>query len=338
MTLVPAVLALLGRRAWWLPGWLDGALPDRRRGGRGAAPEGRRRAVAGAARGDGGARPRPPGPSGERPMQLAAPVGELVRVDVPGDLRGATSGWRRRPEAPAEGDVVAGRRCSEQRGSGPDHDMVELGLHDGRPGAERPDRQQTPADHGRRRRAFAAAPRRPGTPPRRDRRRGDAGPGGRRRSEGAGGPPLPGSHGPPTDQEADEPSPPRRRRRARDQRPAAELRHARTKSPATNILQHQGHQLTNFGHQRTTTIPLCYDDKPTTTNATTSHQPSTTTVRPARSSRATTASASWSVAGPVGDPGRGGPRPSLRRRPRGRRPRGGLRRGDVSEHGLGAAL
>ena len=28
MTLVPAVLALLGERAWWLPGWLDRALPS----------------------------------------------------------------------------------------------------------------------------------------------------------------------------------------------------------------------------------------------------------------------------------------------------------------------
>jgi putative drug exporter of the RND superfamily len=28
MTLVPAVLALLGRSAWWLPGWLDRILPD----------------------------------------------------------------------------------------------------------------------------------------------------------------------------------------------------------------------------------------------------------------------------------------------------------------------
>ncbi|NLT53767.1 MAG: MMPL family transporter [Actinomycetales bacterium] len=28
MTLVPAVLALLGHRAWWLPRWLDGALPS----------------------------------------------------------------------------------------------------------------------------------------------------------------------------------------------------------------------------------------------------------------------------------------------------------------------
>jgi RND superfamily putative drug exporter len=28
MTLVPAVMSLLGRRAWWLPGWLDRALPD----------------------------------------------------------------------------------------------------------------------------------------------------------------------------------------------------------------------------------------------------------------------------------------------------------------------
>ena len=28
MTLVPAVMALLGRRAWWLPGWLDRRLPS----------------------------------------------------------------------------------------------------------------------------------------------------------------------------------------------------------------------------------------------------------------------------------------------------------------------
>ena len=27
MTLVPAVMALLGERAWWLPRWLDKALP-----------------------------------------------------------------------------------------------------------------------------------------------------------------------------------------------------------------------------------------------------------------------------------------------------------------------
>jgi putative drug exporter of the RND superfamily len=28
MTLVPAVLALLDRRAWWLPGWLDRRMPN----------------------------------------------------------------------------------------------------------------------------------------------------------------------------------------------------------------------------------------------------------------------------------------------------------------------
>jgi RND superfamily putative drug exporter len=28
MAIVPAVLALLGRRAWWLPKWLDRALPS----------------------------------------------------------------------------------------------------------------------------------------------------------------------------------------------------------------------------------------------------------------------------------------------------------------------
>jgi RND superfamily putative drug exporter len=28
MAIVPAVLALLGKRAWWLPKWLDRALPN----------------------------------------------------------------------------------------------------------------------------------------------------------------------------------------------------------------------------------------------------------------------------------------------------------------------
>ncbi len=28
MTMVPAVLSLLGRRAWWLPRWLDRRLPN----------------------------------------------------------------------------------------------------------------------------------------------------------------------------------------------------------------------------------------------------------------------------------------------------------------------
>jgi putative drug exporter of the RND superfamily len=28
MTLVPAVLALLGRRAWWPPAWLDKRMPN----------------------------------------------------------------------------------------------------------------------------------------------------------------------------------------------------------------------------------------------------------------------------------------------------------------------
>ena len=28
MTIVPAVMALVGHRAWWLPRWLDRVLPD----------------------------------------------------------------------------------------------------------------------------------------------------------------------------------------------------------------------------------------------------------------------------------------------------------------------
>ena len=34
MTIVPAVMALLGERAWWLPRWLDRILPERRHRGR----------------------------------------------------------------------------------------------------------------------------------------------------------------------------------------------------------------------------------------------------------------------------------------------------------------
>ena len=28
MTIVPAVMAMLGERAWWLPGWLDRLIPN----------------------------------------------------------------------------------------------------------------------------------------------------------------------------------------------------------------------------------------------------------------------------------------------------------------------
>ena len=50
MTLVPAVLALLGRRAWWLPGWMDRRLPSLDVEGKGwrtrsACPTGRRRTM-----------------------------------------------------------------------------------------------------------------------------------------------------------------------------------------------------------------------------------------------------------------------------------------------------
>ena len=42
MTIVPAVMSLLGDRAWWLPRWLDRAAAQRRHRGRGPArPPGR---------------------------------------------------------------------------------------------------------------------------------------------------------------------------------------------------------------------------------------------------------------------------------------------------------
>jgi RND superfamily putative drug exporter len=28
MTIIPAVMAMLGARAWWLPGWLDRLIPN----------------------------------------------------------------------------------------------------------------------------------------------------------------------------------------------------------------------------------------------------------------------------------------------------------------------
>ena len=52
MTLVPAVLALLGRSAWWLPRWLDRLLPDLD--------------VEGARLADAGSRPSPAAETGAR--------------------------------------------------------------------------------------------------------------------------------------------------------------------------------------------------------------------------------------------------------------------------------
>ena len=42
MTLVPALMALFGKHAWWLPKWLDRILPERRHRGRGASHPPRR--------------------------------------------------------------------------------------------------------------------------------------------------------------------------------------------------------------------------------------------------------------------------------------------------------
>jgi RND superfamily putative drug exporter len=42
MTLVPAVMSLLGEKAWWIPRWLDRLLPDVDVEGREARPPARR--------------------------------------------------------------------------------------------------------------------------------------------------------------------------------------------------------------------------------------------------------------------------------------------------------
>ena len=158
MTFVPAVLVLLGRAAWWLPGWLDRLLPTVDVEGaalhRKVAAEQwqERHGAMGVLARDLVVRP------GERPMQVAAPVGELLRVDVPGtaarrDLGLVLVGR----QAPAEGElVVADCLLPEQRGSVTRiATLVELGRHDGRPVADRLDERARVAHWtGRRRRTF----------------------------------------------------------------------------------------------------------------------------------------------------------------------------------------
>lgn len=71
MTLVPAVMSLLGRRAWWLPRWLDRLLPD-------IDVEGKR--LAGLAdQADGGGQGRPEADNGGLPSQRRASSGVGVR-------------------------------------------------------------------------------------------------------------------------------------------------------------------------------------------------------------------------------------------------------------------
>ena len=160
MTFVPAVLVLLGRAAWWLPGWLDRLLPTVDVEGaalhRKVAAERwqERHGAMGVLARDLVVR------RGERPMQLAAPVGELLRVDVPGtaarrDLGLVLVGR----QAPDEGElVVADCLLPEQRGSVTrTATLVELGRHDGRPVADRLDERARVAHWtGRRRRAFVS--------------------------------------------------------------------------------------------------------------------------------------------------------------------------------------
>ncbi len=106
MTLIPAVMSLLGERAWWLPRWLDRILPHVDVEGRGV-----------------GARPprhRPP------PGFAAAPAAERRRrrsatAAAPGSARGLRSGsvpLRRRPASGARPDRRTG--CAPRRSrSGP---------------------------------------------------------------------------------------------------------------------------------------------------------------------------------------------------------------------------
>ena len=106
MTLVPAVLAMLGDRAWWLPGVAGPpAARARRRGGRpGAAPRARRvDARARGRRGPGG------GPAGRGHRRLGRP-GRGGRRRTPGGAgRGARRGPGRPPRAARRGRRPAGR-------------------------------------------------------------------------------------------------------------------------------------------------------------------------------------------------------------------------------------
>ena len=85
MTLVPAVMVLLDRRAWWLPRWLDRRRAGGRRRGRRAAPQDRVRALGGGAT---GRRPCWPGTSscyeGSRLCSSRPHPGGSTRLTVAG--------------------------------------------------------------------------------------------------------------------------------------------------------------------------------------------------------------------------------------------------------------
>ncbi len=125
MTLVPAVLVLLGTRAWWLPGWLDRLLPEVD--------------VEGAAlhrKVDFESWESEHGVAAVLASDLVVHVGEppvdVVAAPGPGDY----GAWRTRPRQRAGGPLAPGRRpAAGGRAAAAGAARVrEPGGHDGRPG------------------------------------------------------------------------------------------------------------------------------------------------------------------------------------------------------------
>ena len=119
MTLVPAVMVLMGRHAWWLPRWLDRRAAGGGRRGSGAPPQDRLRGVGGRDRADRACTPASSSlhePGAPRSTS-AAPPGAVTRVDVPDGVDERALGHVLVGRARHVGGelVVAGRLLPEQR-------------------------------------------------------------------------------------------------------------------------------------------------------------------------------------------------------------------------------
>ena len=117
MTLVPAVLVLLGRHAWWLPGWLDRALPEV--DVEGAALH--RKVEFGAWEAEHGEVALLARDlrilEGDEPLQVEAPPASVTQVRLPDGVDGRAAAYVLAGRtAPYDGDlVIAGRLLPEQR-------------------------------------------------------------------------------------------------------------------------------------------------------------------------------------------------------------------------------
>lgn len=110
MTLIPAVMALLGHRAWWLPAWLGRVLPDADIEGE-AVERMRAQRTWLAGRADGGAAgegvlAHEVRIDGEAAFELAAPRGSVVLVDAPAAVAARFVAAVAGRTADVEGDLV----------------------------------------------------------------------------------------------------------------------------------------------------------------------------------------------------------------------------------------